>query len=156
MSTPTIRTAVLPNITISACKLRTPYQGNYGQQYGAVLEGEGLAELGLSPTEQGGFWYNTNAMYGKTNTKVPPVSIQDMDGNEITEDLQNGAVAHLLVELRDYEAGVRGDGTKHKKGTNVRIVAVRAISFDLKKSQQDALSAGLLELGSMDDASVPF
>lgn len=146
MSKVNLRTVVIPNIEISACKLRNPYMGNYGMQYGANLTGEGLAELGLKPAQDGGFWYNSNAVYGKTDQEVAPVSIQDLAGNEIEEDLQNGAMAHLLFELRDYPAGVRQDGTKFVKGTNARIVAVRAVSFNTKVSQQNLLSAGLLEL----------
>ena len=152
MSNLNLRTVVVPNVTSSACKLRRPYQGTYGSQYGAHLEGEGLAEIGLKQAADGGFWYNSNAVYGKTEQPVPPVSIQDLDGNDIEDDLQSGATAHLLFELRDYPAGVRKDGTKFKKGTNARIVAVRAVSFDIKKSKQDLLSAALLE---MDMSSEP-
>tara|TARA_R110002074_G_scaffold153413_3_gene308499 strand:- start:555 stop:1037 length:483 start_codon:yes stop_codon:yes gene_type:complete len=160
MSNLNLRTIVIPNVTISACKLRRPYEGNYGSQYGAHLTGEGLAEIGLKPATDGGFWYNSNAVYGKTAQAVAPVSIQDPDGNDIEDDLQNGATAHLLFELRDYPAGIRQDGTKFKKGTNARIVAVRAVSFDTKQSKQDLLSAALLEMDmSSEPASaeeVPF
>ena len=160
MSTSTkvsVRTLVIPNVTISACKLRRPYEGNYGQQYGAHLSGEELAtkslqDIGLKQAQDGGFWYNSNAVYGKTETMVPPVSIQDPEGNDVEDDLQNGATAHLLFELRDYPAGVRKDGTKFKAGTNSRIVAVRAVSFDTKRSKQDLLSAALLEM-DMDSGS---
>ena len=77
---------------------------------------------------------------------MPPVSIQDAAGNDIEDDLENGAKAHILFELRDYPAGVRKDGTKFVAGTNARISAVRALSFDVKKSKQDALTAALLEM----------
>jgi len=141
-----VRTVAIPNVTISACKLRRAYRGKFGLQYGAHLSGEGLAEIGLKSANDGGFWYSTNAKYGAMDVDVPPVSIQDAEGNDIEDDLENGAVAHLLFELRDYPAGQRKDGTKYKAGTNARIVAVRAVSFDLKQSKQDALTAKLLEL----------
>jgi len=142
----TVRTVAIPNVTISACKLRRAYRGKFGLQYGAHLSGEGLAEIGLKTANDGGFWYSTNAKYGAMDVDVPPVSIQDAEGNDIEDDLENGAVAHLLFELRDYPKGQRKDGTKYDAGTNARIVAVRAVSFDLKQSKQDALTAKLLEL----------
>lgn len=142
----TVRTVAIPNVTISACKLRRAYRGKFGLQYGAHLSGEGLAEIGLKTANDGGFWYSTNAKYGAMDVDVPPVSIQDAEGNDIEDDLENGAVAHLLFELRDYPKGQRKDGTKYEAGTNARIVAVRAVSFDLKQSKQDALTAKLLEL----------
>jgi len=140
-----IREVAVPNVTISACKLRRAYNGKFGLQYGAHLSGEGLAELGLKEANDGGYWYSTNAKYGSMDVEVPPVSIQDTDGNDIEDDLENGAVAHVLFELRDYPAGKRKDGSKFKAGTNVRIVAVRALDFDVKKSKQDRLSSALLE-----------
>jgi hypothetical protein len=141
-----IRSVVVPNITISACKLRRSYNGKFGLQYGAHLTGDGLAEIGLKQANDGGYWYSTNAKYGNMDVDVPPVSIQDAAGNDIEDDLENGAKAHLLFELRDYPAGVRKDGTKFVAGTNARISAVRALSFDVKKSKQDALTAALLEM----------
>lgn len=147
-----VRTVVVPNVTIAACKLRRPYNGKFGLQYGAHLSGDGLAEIGLKQANDGGFWYSTNAKYGAMDVDVPPVSIQDAEGSDIEDDLENGAVAHLLFELRDYPAGKRKDGTAFEAGTNARIAAVRAVSFDLKRSKQDALTAALLEL---DIASKP-
>lgn len=141
-----IREVAIPNVTISACKLRRAYNGKFGLQYGAHLSGDGLAELGLKEANDGGYWYSTNAKYGAMDVSVPPVSIQDVHGNDIDDDLENGATAHILFELRDYPAGVRKDGTKFKAGTNVRIVAVRALDFNTKKSNQDRLSSALLEL----------
>ena len=141
-----IREVAIPNVTISACKLRRAYNGKFGLQYGAHLSGDGLAELGLKEAGDGGYWYSTNAKYGAMDVTVPPVSIQDTDGNDIEDDLENGATAHVLFELRDYPAGVRKDGTKFKAGTNVRIVAVRALDFNTKKSNQDRLSTALLQL----------
>lgn len=151
-----VRTVVVPNVTISACKLRRAYRGKFGLQYGAHLSGDGLAEIGLKTANDGGFWYSTNAKYGSMDVDVPPVSIQDPEGNDIEDDLENGAVAHLLFELRDYPAGKRKDGTSYKAGTNSRIVAVRAVSYDLKQSKQDALTAGLLELGMAGSSDPEF
>lgn len=145
-----IREVAVPNVTISACKLRRAYNGKFGLQYGAHLSGEGLAELGLKEATDGGYWYSTNARYGASEVVVPPVSIQDSEGNDIEDDLENGAEAHILFELRDYPAGKRKDGTKFKAGTNVRIVAVRALDFKLKQSSQDRLSSALAEF---DDGS---
>jgi hypothetical protein len=147
-----VRTLAVPNVTIAACKLRRPYNGKFGLQYGAHLSGDGLAEIGLKQADDGGFWYSTNAKYGAMDVDVPPVSIQDAEGVDIEGDLENGSVAHLLFEFRDYPAGKRKDGTTFKAGSNVRIAAVRAVSFELKRSKQDALTAALLEL---DIASKP-
>ena len=146
MSNVKIREVAIPNVTISACKLRRAYQGKYGLQYGAHLSGEGLAEIGLKEANDGGYWYSTNAKYGSMDVEVPPVDIMDENGEDITDDLENGAKAHMLFELRDYPAGVRKDGTKFKAGTNVRLVAVRALDFNVKQSKQDRLSSALLGL----------
>ena len=151
-----VRTVVVPNVTISACKLRRAYRGKFGLQYGAHLSGDGLSDIGLKSANDGGYWYSTNAKYGSMDVEVPPVSIQDTEGNDIEDDLENGAVAHLLFELRDYPAGKRKDGTTYKAGTNARIVAVRAVSYDLKQSKQDALTAGLLELGMAEASDLEF
>ena len=151
-----VRTVVVPNVTISACKLRRAYRGKFGLQYGAHLSGDGLSEIGLKTANDGGYWYSTNAKYGSMDVDVPPVSIQDAEGNNIEDDLENGAVAHLLFELRDYPAGKRKDGTSYKAGTNSRIVAVRAVSYDFKQSKQDALTAGLLELGMAGSSDPEF
>jgi len=148
-----IREVAIPNVTISACKLRRAYNGKFGLQYGAHLSGDGLAELGLKEANDGGYWYSTNAKYGAMDVSVPPVSIQDVHGNDIEDDLENGATAHILFELRDYPAGVRKDGTKFKAGTNVRIVAVRALDFNTKKSNQDRLSSALLEMEVESDSA---
>ena len=153
MSKIKIRTVVVPNVIVSACKLRSTYNGNYGLQYGAHLTGAGLSEVGLKEAQDGGHWYSTNAKYGNTDVMVDPVSIQDMEGNDIEADLENGSTAHILFELRDYPAGVRKDGTKFVAGTNARIVAVRAVAFNIKTTYQDKLSMHLLEMHVSEDSS---
>ena len=65
-----VRTVAIPNVTIAACKLRRPYNGKFGLQYGAHLSGEGLAEIGLKQANDGGFWYSTNAKYGAMDVNV--------------------------------------------------------------------------------------
>ena len=92
MSKIKVRTVVVPNVIVSACKLRSTYNGNYGLQYGAHLTGAGLSEVGLKEAQDGGHWYSTNAKYGSTNVMVDPVSIQDMEGNDIDADLENANI----------------------------------------------------------------
>ena len=142
-----VEKVLVPNVTISACKLRRSYRGRYGLQYGAHLSGDGLAEIGLKPADDGGYWYSTNAQYGSTDIDVAPISIQDMKGNEVSDDLQNGSIAHLLFEVRHYGAYTAKDGTKVPAGKKARLSAVRATDFKVKGTKQDELTAMLLEAG---------
>ena len=144
---------VIPNVTINACKLRRSYAGNYGQQFGALLSGEGLDKLGLKKSQDGGYWYSTKAEYNGKPVAPRVDIIQDIEGNNISDDLADGSVAHCLFELKEYPAGKRADGTKYEAGTNVKLIAVRATDFKVKRSAQDALTAALLEMNIETSAS---
>lgn len=161
MSTLTTKQVLLRDVSVSACKLRSSYQGRFGKQFGAVLSGEGLTDLGLKPSSDGGFWYSTNASYNGVDAVVAEDFMSDMDGNPINEDLSDGSTAHMLFNVTDYGPGIRKDGTPYGAGKNVKLVAVRATTFNVKKSAQDALSAMLLENSMANtpvaaDADSPF
>lgn len=147
-----VNQVVVKDVSISACKLRRSYAGRYGKQFGAVLTGEGISELGLKPANDGGHWYSTSAEYNGVETTVAEDFVADMDGNPILDDLADGSVAHMLFNVTDYPAGVRKDGTPFEAGKNIKLVAVRATTFNVKRSAQDALSAMLLG-DSMDEAA---
>lgn len=146
---------LLPNVTISACKLRRSYINKFGNlQYGVLLSGDALAKSGLKLNAEGQYWHNQNAKYGSMDIDVPPVSIQDIHGNEIEDDLEDGSVAHVHLEKREYPAGKSKDGRSYPAGVSYRVSAVRAVSFSAKRSKQDELTAALLELGIDSDSEV--
>lgn len=145
-----IEDVVVKNITVKVSNLKKAFQGRYGAQYGAVLSGEGLEDLGLKPTQEGdGYWYNTNATYGSTGREVPPLEIVDKNNKPVTEELGSGSVIHGLFQKRHYDAGVRKDGTPYAAGFNVVLVAAVAEKVEVKVNNltklQDALLADVLE-----------
>ena len=141
-----VEQVLVPNVTISACKLRKSYSSKYGNQFGCVVSGEGLDKLNLNPTQDGsGFWYSTPAEYEGKQISVADDFISNMDGDSIDSDLADGAKAHLLFNLRKYPAGVRKDGTKYKAGVNAKLIAVRAVDYAVKGTAQDALTSAMLE-----------
>jgi len=156
LTKPVVNQVVVKDVTVSACKLRRPYQGRYGKQFGAVFTGEGIADLGLKPAKDGGHWYSTAAEYNGVETSVYEDFVADMDGNPILDDLADGSKAHMLFNVTEYPAGTRKDGTPYEAGKNVKLVAVRATTFNVKKSAQDALSAMLLGDSMTVAADSPF
>ena len=156
LTKPVVTQVVLKDVSISACKLRRSYQGRYGKQFGAVLTGDGVADLGLKPASDGGHWYSTAAEYNGVESSVAEDFVADMDGNPILDDLADGSKAHMLFNVTEYPAGNRRDGTPYEAGKNVKLVAVRATTFNVKKSAQDALSAMLLGDSMVVAADSPF
>ena len=144
LTKPVVTQVVVKNVSVSACKLRRSYQGKYGKQFGAVLSGDGISDLGLKSANDGGFWYSTSAEYNGVEATVAEDFLADMDGNPILDDLADGSKAHMLFNVTEYPAGKRKDGTPYEAGKNVKLVAVRATDFSVKRSAQDALSAMLL------------
>lgn len=156
LTKPVVTQVVLKDVSISACKLRRSYQGRYGKQFGAVLTGDGVADLGLKAASDGGHWYSTSAEYNGVESSVAEDFVADMDGNPILDDLSDGSKAHMLFNVTEYPAGTRKDGTPYEAGKNVKLVAVRATTFNVKKSAQDALSAMLLGDSMVVAADSPF
>lgn len=150
-----VEQVLVPNVTISACKLRKSYSSKYGAQFGCVISGEGLDKLNLNPTQDGsGYWYSHPAEYNGESVTVADDFISNMDGDAVPSELADGSTAHLLFNLRKYPAGVRSDGTKYKAGVNAKLIAVRAVDYAVKGTAQDALSDALLEAKLTDSA--PF
>lgn len=145
LSSSEVRQILIPNANIRACKLRSSYDTQYGKQYGAILSGEGLDQLGLKPTNDGGYWYSTPAEYNGSPATVTEDFICDMEGNIVDKDLADGAKAHLAFNLTPYPAGTRKDGTKYKAGMRVKLIAVRAVDYSVKGSAQDLLSSMLAD-----------
>ena len=145
LSSSEVRQILIPNANVRACKLRSSYDTQYGKQYGAILSGEGLDQLGLKPTNDGGYWYSTPAEYNGSPATVTEDFICDMEGNIVDKDLADGAKAHLAFNLTPYPAGVRKDGTKYKAGMRVKLIAVRAVDYSVKSSAQDLLSSMLAD-----------
>ncbi len=150
-----VEQVLVPNVTISRCKFRKPYMSSYGLQFGCIISGEGLDKLGLKPTPDGdGYWYSTKAEYDGVPVDVKSDFITNMEGEDIPAELADGSTAHVLFNVKPHPAGVRKDGTKYKAGVHAKIIAVRAVDYEIKGTAQDALSAALLEANITDSA--PF